>query len=97
MWNEFLSAEAEALSFFSRLPDLLWGALLAVLCVLAARLVFRATICSMFGREEGTVLAALAEMAAALVMGLKFYQNPAVVFVLLGYFAAVAQVFAAAL
>ncbi|RJX20382.1 MAG: hypothetical protein C4570_04005 [Ammonifex sp.] len=97
MWSEFLSAEAEALSFFSRLPDLLWGVLLAVLSILAARLVFRAAVCSFFGRDEGAVLAALAEMAVALMMGLKFYQQPGVVFVLLGYFAAVARVFAAAL
>lgn len=97
MWGEFLSAEAGALSFLGRLPDLLWGALMAVLCILAARLVFRAAVCSFFGREEGTVLAALAETAAALVMGLKFYQQPGAAFVLLGWFAAAAQVFAAAL
>lgn len=97
MWEEFLFAEAEALAFFGRLPDLLWGVLLAVLCILAARLVFRAAVCSLVGREEGNALAALAEMAVALVMGLKFYQQPGVVFVLLGYFAAVARVFAAAL
>jgi hypothetical protein len=97
LWGEFLSAEAEALAFLGRLPDLLWGALLAVLCVLAARLVFRAAVCSFFGREEGVVLAALAEMAAALILGLKFYQHPGVVFVLLGYFTAAARVFAAAL
>lgn len=97
MWGEFLSAEAEALSFLGRLPDLLWGALLAVLCVLAARLVFRAAACSFFGREEGVVLATLAEMAAALILGLKFYHQPGVVFVLLGYFTAAARVFAAEL
>lgn len=96
MLDTFFSAEADALAFFGRLPELFLGALFAVACILAARLVLRAVLCSLFG-EEGSALAALAEVAAAFTLGLKFYDQPGVVLVLLGYFAAVGRVLAAAL
>lgn len=93
MWGEFLAAEDRALSFLARFPDFLWGAVLALLCILAARLIFRAALRSCLG-EEGSALAALAEILVALVVGLKLYQQPGAAFVLVGYFAAVARTFA---
>lgn len=95
MWGEFLSAENQALVFFERLPDFLWGAALMTLSLLAARLLLRAAFCSCLGREEGSVLATLAECLAASLLGLKLYQQPGAVFVLIGYFAALARTFTA--
>lgn len=65
------------------------------LSLLAVRFLLRAAFCSCLGREEGSVLATLAEFLAASLLGLKLYQQPGAVFVLIGYFAALARTLAA--
>ncbi|OIQ11556.1 hypothetical protein [Neomoorella thermoacetica] len=83
--ENFLTAQAEVERFMQVMPGMLLGAATAFLGMTIAWALIRAAVSSWLGREEGKLVCGLLEMLVAGLAILEFYQQPGVLFTLLGW------------
>lgn len=74
-----------------RLPALIIGALAALAVLSLTRAVLSALLISRLGKKIGRALALVIEMAAGMMLAMKFRAQPGFVMICLGWSAAVAQ------
>jgi hypothetical protein len=83
--ENFLTAQVEIERLMRVMPGMLLGAATAFLGMAIARAFIRAAVSSWLGREEGRLVCGLLEMLVAVLAMVKFYQQPGVLFTLLGW------------